>query len=153
MPIQVGYIDIGGYPRITLDIWGSDAVNIIQVDALIDTGFSDFLMLPSDQAVSSGIVQSSTANYILADGSIVTNSLGNRSLAVHDPTNPPASGLAATHNPAFRQPEVVDGTVVLCGDCALVGMEFIRSLNKYLVVGKELVALIDEIDLDALGIV
>jgi hypothetical protein len=72
MPIQAGYIDNNGHPRITLDIWGPDAANIIRVDAVIDTGFTDFLMLPSDQALSLGIVPSSTASYVLADGSIVS---------------------------------------------------------------------------------
>jgi len=51
------------------------------------------------------------------------------------------------------QSEAVDGAVVLSGDCALVGMEFIGRLDKYLIVGKAFVALMDEIDLDALGIV
>lgn len=73
--------------------------------------------------------------------------MGTCSLAVR-PAAP-----AATQNPAFMQSEAVDGAVVLSGDCALVGMEFIGRLDKYLIVGKAFVALMDEIDLDALGIV
>jgi hypothetical protein len=40
------------------------------------------------------------------------------------------------------QPESIEGTIVLGGSGAILGMEFLRSLEKWLIVGK-VVALLD----------
>jgi hypothetical protein len=42
----------------------------------------------------------------------------------------------------FLQPETYNGIVVLCGNGAIVGMTFLRKLDKYLIIG-DIVTLID----------
>ncbi len=94
-------------------------------------------MLPQAKAFALGIVPSSTGDYTLADGSTVTNYLGTATVTIRPPAN-----LPADLPPAALQPETVTGVVVLCGNGALVGMEFLRILDKYLLVGP-IVTLID----------
>jgi predicted aspartyl protease len=54
MSIQIGYIDNDGHPRLTIRISGTDPNNFIEEDALIDTGFTGFLMLPQAKAFGLG---------------------------------------------------------------------------------------------------
>ena len=68
MSHQIGYIDSAGHPRLTIHISGTDPDNFIEEDALIDTGFTGFLMLPLTNAVALGIAPSATGDYILAGG-------------------------------------------------------------------------------------
>lgn len=141
MSIQIGYIDSDGHPRLTIRISGTDPKNFIETDALIDTGFTGFLMFPFAEAVPLGIMPAGTADYELADGSKLTNFVGTGTVTICPPANPPA-GMPAPEAPTLMQPETVTGLVVLCGSGALVGMGFLKSLDKYLVVG-EVVCLID----------
>ena len=97
-----------------------------------------FLMLPVAEALPLGLALYGTGNYALADGSVVTSFLAQGTITVLAPsqTIPPKSA------PPIAEPETVSGTIVLGGDGALLGMEFIRSLDKLLLVGK-VVALVD----------
>jgi hypothetical protein len=139
MSTQIGYIDSDGHPRLTIRISGPDPTNFIQEDALIDTGFTGFLMLPQAKAFALGIAPSGTGDYTLADDSVVTNYLGTATVTIQLPSVPPA-----TNNPAIQatvQPETISGVVVMCGNGALVGMELLRLLDKFLVVGPFVVLL------------
>jgi hypothetical protein len=148
MSLQIGYIDNDGHPRLTIRISGPDPSNFTDEDALIDTGFTGFLMLPSAKAFSLGIVPSGTGDYTLADDSIITNYLGTATITVRPPSIAPSSSypIASITN----QPETIDGIVVMCGNGALVGMELLRLLDKFLLVGP-IVMLIDVNDLSALA--
>jgi len=97
---------------------------------MIDTGFTGFLMLPLAQALPLGLALCGTGDYTLADGSTVTNFLARGTVTIPNATDP----------------ESAEGVIVLAGDSPLLGMEFIRSLNKLLVVGR-FVVLIDEASL------
>lgn len=144
MSLQIGYIDSNGHPRIKIRVHGPDASNFREEDALIDTGFTGFLMLPQTKAFALGMVPSGTSDYTLADESLVTNYISTAVVTVGHRLPPPVplpSLVGPTVN-LFVAPESVTGVVVLCGDGALVGMEFVRALNKYLVVGS-VVVLID----------
>ena len=94
-------------------------------------------MLPQAKAFALGIVPSGTGDYTIADGSTVTNYLGTATVTVRPPAIIPANSP-----PLDLLPETVTGVVVLCGNGALVGMEFIRSLDKFLIVGP-VVTLVD----------
>jgi hypothetical protein len=145
MSLQVGYIDSVGHPRIRVRVHGPDPNNSHEEDALIDTGFTGFLMLPLIKALALGMMPSGVAEYTLADESKVNNFLSTATITVgaSPPTNTtamPAPLVAAAQ--MLVQPEIVTGVVVMCGDGALVGMEFIRALKKLLMVG-EFVMLVD----------
>src|SRR5690348_7703158 len=126
MSIQIGYIDSDGHPRLSIRIFGPDPNNFSDEDALIDTGFTGFLMLSQAKAFALGIVPSGTGDYTIADGSTVTNFLGTATVTIRPPAHIPANAP-----PLEILPETVTGVVVLCGNGALVGMEFIRSLDKF----------------------
>ena len=139
MSTQIGYIDSDGHPRLTIRISGPDPTNFIEEDALIDTGFTGFLMLPQAKVFALGIVPSSTGDHILADDSVVTNFLGSATVTIRPPSVVPVDS-----NPAYQapfEPETIDGVVVMCGKGALVGMELLRALDKFLLVGPFVVLL------------
>src|ERR1035438_4514014 len=75
MSIQIGYLDDNGHPRITIRVSGTHPTASAVVEAMIDTGFTGFLMLPIAQALPLGLALYGTGNYTLADGSSVTNFL------------------------------------------------------------------------------
>lgn len=137
MSLQVGYIDSNGHPRIKIVVSGTNSGAVADVDAMIDTGFTGFLMLPVAQALPLGLVLYGTGNYTLADGSEVTNFLAKGTVTVTPP-----DGMPPPPPPFALQSETVEGIIVLAGDSVLVGMEFIRNLEKVLVVGP-LVLLLD----------
>ena len=98
MSIQIGYIDSDGHPRLSVRIAGPDPNNFTDEDALIDTGFTGFLMLPQTKAFALGIVPSSTGTYMLADGSSVTNYLGTATVTTRPPANLPPNATPAEAN-------------------------------------------------------
>ena len=147
MSIQIGYLDDNGHPRLTIRVSGTHPTASAVVEAMIDTGFTGFLMLPIAQALPLGLALYGTGNYTLADGSSVTNFLAQGPVTVLTPTVVPVIGVSTTPPtpapPAEALPqETVNGIVVLGGDGALLGMEFIRSLDKLLLVGN-VVMLVD----------
>ncbi|MGA2212171.1 MAG: hypothetical protein ABSH31_02755 [Bryobacteraceae bacterium] len=145
MSTQIGYVDPNGHPRITIHIRGTHPTEFVEIDALVDTGFTGFLMLPIAKALPLGLALYGTGDYTLADGSPISCFLAEGTIEIR----PPSQSLTLTAktpppaNPApIVQPESVTGVVVLAGDDALVGMEFIRALKKWLLVGSA-VLLID----------
>jgi len=115
---------------------------------MIDTGFNNFLMLPIAEALPLGLALHGTGNYTLADGSSVSNFLAQGTFTVLTPTVAPVISATSATPPLpappaeAPQPETVDGIIVLGGDGALLGMEFIRSLDKLLLAGN-VVMLVD----------
>jgi hypothetical protein len=140
MSLQLGYLDSNGHPRLRVRVSGTHPTNFIDVEALIDTGFTGFFMLPIAEALPLGLVLQGTADYEIADGSTVTNFLARGKITV-PPWTPSA---AMTESGLFVvQQESVEGAIVLAGNSPLLGMEFIRELDRLLLVG-EIVALIDQ---------
>jgi len=101
---------------------------------MIDAGFTGFLMLPIAQAFPLGLALYGTGDYVLADGSPISCFLAEGTAEIRAPSQ--SSGESSIMEP-------VTGVVVLGGDGALLGMEFIRSLKKWLFVGSA-VMLADE---------
>lgn len=156
MSTQIGYVDPNGHPRVTIHIRGTHPTEFAQVDALVDTGFTGFLMLPIAQALPLGLALYGTGDYNLADGSPISCFLAEGTIEVRRPSLMPKFRAKRDANPgppdqeidavSLFEPESVTGVVVLGGDDALVGMEFIRGLKKWLLVGSAVV-LLDEKDM------
>jgi len=87
-----------------------------------------------------GLVLVGTADFELADGSMITNFLAKGNVTIRPPTVTTSVPSAAVTS---AESETVEGIIVLGGNGAILGMEFLRSLDKLLVVGK-IVALVDD---------
>ena len=133
MPLQIGYLDNNGHPRLKIVVSGSNPEASLEVDALIDTGFTGFLMLPVAQAIPLGMTVYGTGDYTIANGATVTNFLAKGKITIR-PAQLPQGAPAPP--PGILEEESVEGIIVLSGGGALLGMEFLRSLDKLLVVGK-----------------
>jgi hypothetical protein len=146
MSTQIGYVDASGHPRVTIHIRGTHPTEFVEIDALVDTGFTGFLMLPIAKALPLGLALYGTGDYNLADGTPISCFLAEGTIEIRPPSQsvtvpgktPPPPNLAP-----IMPPESVTGVVVLGGDDALVGIEFIRELKKWLLVGS-MVLLIDD---------
>jgi len=109
------YFDSNGRP--TVDIEVSNPLGWKKpISALIDTGFDGFLSLPITQAFPIGLLLRGTMSVTLADGS----------------SQAKLYCLGGLH---FDQ-DVHVGIILIewSSDAALVGMEFLRSFNRQLVV-------------------
>ena len=126
MPTQVGWIDDNGHPKLKIRVNGTHPTAEAFVDALIDTGFTGFLMLPISVALPLGLPLYGTGDFVLADGQTVTHYIAEGSVTIA----PPSEGMVDE-----LVPETCRGSILLGGDTALLGMEFLRSLNKLLLVG------------------
>lgn len=109
-PIQTGYLDSYGHPAIRIAVYGVAEAAQQQFEAIIDTGFTGFLMMPLSSAYSLTLTLMGTANYELADGSICSKLLAHGSVTLED--------------------EVVSGVITLeeRNDCVLLlGMDFLSE--------------------------
>lgn len=97
-----------------------------EFEAMIDTGFTGFLSIPLTAAFPLALTLYGTFTYQLADGSVSPKLLGWGTVALED--------------------EIAHGTIVLepNGSGLLLGMDFLKRLDKALVVSKKGVVLIDE---------
>ena len=145
MSAQIGYVDPNGQPRLTIRVRGTHPTQFAELDAFVDTGFAGFLMLPITLALPLGLVLYGTGEYNLADGSLISCFLAEGTIEIRPPFESPAAASTAPAQPANS----VTGAIVIGGDDALLGMESIRRLNKWLLVSST-VALIDGADLPAL---
>gem|GEM_PF-1403425 len=146
MSLQIGYVDNNGHPRITIQVRGTHQTEFLEIDALVDTGFTGFLMLPIAQALPLGLALYGTGDYNLADGSPISCFLAEGTIQVRPPSRIIANAeMLPDHATMLKgiQHENITGVVVLGGDDALVGMEFIKGLKKWLLVGS-VVLLIDD---------
>jgi predicted aspartyl protease len=140
MSAQIGYIDSNGHPRMTIRVRGTHLTEVAEPDALVDTGFTGFLMLPIAQALPLGLALYGTGDYNLADGSLVSCFLAEGTIEILPLSHFPEG--APTHPVPVMKSEAVKGVIVIGGDSALIGMEFLRGLKKWLLVGRT-VALVD----------
>jgi predicted aspartyl protease len=142
MSAQIGYVDANGHPRITIRIRGTHPIEFAELDALLDTGFTGFLMLPIARALPLGLALYGTGDYSLADGSQISCFLAEGTVEVRPPSHSPSvSSSVSAPAETTTESEIVTGVVVLGGDDVLVGMEFIRRLKKWLLVGSIVVLL------------
>ena len=127
MAYKTGYLDDHGHPHIKIRVWGLSEQFGQEFQAMIDTGFTGFLMLPLVQALPLGLTLFGTTTYTLADGS--------------------QSPKLLAHGSIDHEGEVTSGLIVLEANASsgpLVGMEFLRSSKKLLVLGRNAVMLLDE---------
>jgi hypothetical protein len=125
-----------------IHVRGTHPTQFLEIDALLDTGFTGFLMLPIAKALPLGLALYGTGDYNLADGSPISWFLAEGTVEIRPPS--PTADRDPTIQP---ETEIATGAVVLGGDDALLGMEFIKALKKWLLVGS-VVMLIDEDSLD-----
>jgi predicted aspartyl protease len=125
MAYKIGYLDANGYPCIKVSIWGLNRQFAQEFDAAIDTGFTGFLSIPIASALPLALTLYGTGTYQLADGSQSTRMLGCGAVAV---------------GPGQADEETAHGIIVLepNGAGLLLGMDFLRKLNKVLMVGSTL---------------
>src|ERR1700733_13949151 len=146
MSAQIGYVDANGHPRMTIRVRGTHPTEFADLDALVDTGFTGFLMLPIARALPLGLALYGTGDYHLADGSPISCFLAAGTIGIRPPSEFLAETSTATIAPANpisdMESEIITGVIVIGGDDPLIGMEFIRGLKKWLLVGS-VVALID----------
>lgn len=140
MPLQIGYLDPNGHPRLKIRVTGTHPTAEATIEAMIDTGFTGFLMLPLVNALPLGLALFGTADFSLADDRVVTNFVAAGKVTVLHPESAPPEWVT----------ESVEGAIVLGGGGALLGMEFIRKLDKLLLVGQG-VMLIDNAEVLALA--
>ena len=145
---QLGYIDSDGFARLRIRISGVFAGVYIDVDALIDTGFSGFALLPVVKALPLGLTLIGTVDSVLADGSMISSysakgtitvgadlylaSIGASEFAISQMMDSLSSTIPQ---------ESVEGAITLDGDDVLIGMEFLRLLKKSITIGPDLVTL------------
>jgi predicted aspartyl protease len=127
MATKTGYLDKAGHPHIKIRVWGLSEAFGQEFEAMIDTGFSGFLMLPLVQALPLALTLFGTTQYELADGSMSPKLLAHGSI---DHGGEVTTGLIALEANAN------------CGP--LVGMEFLRQSKKMLLLSRDGVALLDE---------
>ena len=130
MTLKTGFLDDAGHPHIKIKVWGLSADFGQEFEAMIDTGFTGYLMLPLVQALPLALTLFGTTTCTLADGS----------------QSPKLSAIGNIDHDG----EVTSGIIVLEGNASsgpLVGMGFLRKSSKVLVLGRQGVFLLDESDL------
>ena len=135
MPVQIGYLDSLGHPDIKIRVYGIREELKQEFEAMIDTGFTGFLSMPLVSALPLALTLSGTASYTLADGSQSPKLLATGVVEI-------GQGLI----------EKVEGAIVLEGSnnaSPLLGMEFLRKLERCLFVSKLGVVLWEEKELAA----
>lgn len=119
-----GRFDSSGSPIITIEVAG--ATGSKAYDAVIDTGFTGFVALPWGEMIDLGLTAQGAANVTLGNGSVVSNHLSTGAVT-----------LGA---------QIESGTILLdetSGDI-LVGMAFLRTFKKSLILTNDAVVLYDE---------
>lgn len=129
MAFKTGYLD-KGHPHLKIKVYGLSAQFAQEFEAMLDTGFSGYLMLPLVSALPLALTLFGTTTYTLADGS--------------------TSPKLLAHGNIDYDGEVTSGLIVLEANASsgpLLGMEFLRNSNKMLLLGKRGVFLLDDEDL------
>jgi predicted aspartyl protease len=129
MAHKIGYSDSAGHPHVKIRVWGLSEQFAQEFEAMIDTGFTGFLMLPLVSAFPLALTLFGTTTYTLADGT--------------------QSPKLLAHGTVDLDQEQTQGLIVLEANASsgpLLGMEFLRRSNKALLVGKHGVLLLDDVD-------
>ncbi len=109
---MTGSFNDGGNPTLKVKVWGVLANNAVEIEVVLDTGFSGFLTLPLQTALPLGLILLSTAEYVLADNSRQLNLLCQGSIGFDD--------------------ENVSGLIAISPGDPLLGMEFLRKSELHL---------------------
>ncbi len=120
-------LNSAGHPIIHIKVWGIHEQFAQEFDALLDTGFTGFLMLPLTAALPLGLTLISTTSYTLADGTSTTSLL--------------ALGTIDYEGQQIFGPISLESNVN-CKD-VLVGMEFIKQGKLMLMLHAEGAILLD----------
>ena len=122
----IGYSNCNGHPSVNLTVHGFHRDLNEQFEAQIDTGFSGFLMMPMRAAFRLGLILFGTKAFRIADGSTNVSLLAHGTVIV--------GNLGTT------------GIIVLSttNDHLLLGMEYLTSSGRALVVSGQRVALVDD---------
>jgi predicted aspartyl protease len=131
VPAKTVTLNNAGHPYIKVKVFGISDQFAREFDALIDTGFTGFLMLPLTAALPLGLTLYGTSTYTLADGDSSTNLI--------------AVGTVEYEGQRTVGPISLENNVK-CTD-VLLGMDFIRQSKQVLVVGEAVGILIDMDDL------
>ena len=118
-PLQIGFLDKSGHPTVKIKVRGIVEVAEQEFEAMIDTGFTGFLMMPLLDAFPLALTLMGTSSYTLADGT----------------TSPKLLAVGTV----TLQGESTSGVIVLesnqCG--LLLGMDFLRKASRALIVHKD----------------
>lgn len=127
MPVKSGSIQQFGHPYIEIVV-SADGLMGEKFPALVDTGYSGFVSLPAADAVRLGLDAHTTAQFLLADGSLSAT--------------PIADGFACFEGDPF-----VHGLISLTQHAAAaVGVNFLQRCGKSMVLLSDRVLFIDEND-------
>ena len=108
-----GFFNQNGHPIIPIEVYGFSKEITQKFDAMLDTGFSGFLSLPLVYALQVGLILNSTADFVLANGSIEHTLLCLGTIKLDGEFR---TGLISISK----------------GNNALLGIEFLRKFNKKL---------------------
>lgn len=124
--IQTGSLDKAGHPVVKIRVYGIIAENKVEFDAMIDTGFSGFLMMPLMDALPLALTLFGTSAFTLADGSTQQKLLAFGSIEVGE--------------------ETVKGVIALEPNSTglLLGVDFLRKANKAFILENSGWTLIDQ---------
>ena len=131
-PHKTVSLNNAGHPIIRVRVWGISDQFGQEFDALLDTGFTGFMMLPLTAALPLGLTLISTSAYTLADGSSTFSLL--------------ALGTVDYEGQQIFGPISLE----LNANCkdVLVGMEFIKQGKLMLLLHSSGAALVDLVALE-----
>jgi clan AA aspartic protease len=109
---MTGSFNGGGNPTLKIKVWGVLTNNAVEIEVMLDTGFSGFLTLPLQTALPLGLILLSTAEYVLADNTKQLNLLCHGSIGFDS--------------------ENVSGLIAISPGDPLLGMEFLRKSGLHL---------------------
>jgi predicted aspartyl protease len=131
MPTWIGSFNPLGSPTLKIKITGALGTQQ-EFEAIIDTGFSGFLSMPTVRAFPLGLILYGTTKVVLADGGVAFKYTALGSITVNTES---AAGII------ILEPNSTD---------FLIGMDFLMRFKKTLFVheNKKFVALIDDADVE-----
>lgn len=132
--VQTGFLDPSGHPCIKVKVYGISLEFAREFEAMIDTGFTGFLMMPIISAFPLGLTLCGTSNYTLADGSS-------------------SAKLQAFGNVVCDGQDTMGIVVLETSNCGLLlGMDYLRLTKRALMVSPSKGAvLVDEDMLDQMA--
>ena len=132
MSVWNGRFDSKGNPCISLSVSG-DSGSPLVLEAIIDTGFSGFLMMPVFQALPLGMPPVGTTIASLADGAKIPTMM--------------VYGKVEFAGRSAMGPVILPNDNVL----VLVGLGFLRRFELAMVISSQQIALLDEADMQKLA--
>lgn len=132
-----GSFNKAGDPCVPVTITGAFPGGGLKFDAILDTGFSGFVSIPTIRAFPLGLPLYGTSESVLADGTTVTSLTARCCISV-------------TSTLGHAQPYALErfgvATLQYASQEVLLGMDFLRSFGLAMLLTKELVFLFAESD-------